>query len=74
MGFGALNEVGEFVATLLVPKTNVGGYANTGRDLVANLVGVLIAAVVLRFTSRGIVPSPRYASGCPDRSSPSTNP
>jgi len=26
MGFGALNEVVEFAATLLVPETNVGGY------------------------------------------------
>ena len=30
MGFGALNEVVEFIATLLVPETNVGGYINTG--------------------------------------------
>ena len=48
MGFGALNEVIEFVATLLVPKTNVGGYANTGWDLVSNLVGAVIAMVGLR--------------------------
>src|SRR5262249_23428925 len=33
MGFGALNEVVEVVATLLVPETNVGGYVYTGRDL-----------------------------------------
>jgi hypothetical protein len=43
-GFGALNEVVEFCATLLVPETNVGGYENTGWDLVANLVGTVIAA------------------------------
>src|SRR5688572_535753 len=30
MGLGALNEVVEFAATLLVPETNVGGYLNTG--------------------------------------------
>jgi len=47
MGFGALNEVVEFVATLLVPETNVGGYINTGWDLVANLVGCTIAGVVI---------------------------
>jgi hypothetical protein len=48
MGFGALNEVVEFVATLLVPETNVGGYENTGWDLVSNLVGVLLAAIAIR--------------------------
>ena len=45
MGFGALNEVIEFVATLLIPETNVGGYINTGWDLVANLTGCTVAAV-----------------------------
>jgi hypothetical protein len=44
MGFGALNEVVEFTATLLIPGTNVGGYVNTGWDLVSNLVGVTLAA------------------------------
>ena len=43
LGFGALNEVVEFAATMLVPETNVGGYENTGWDLVSNLVGVLLA-------------------------------
>lgn len=47
-GFGALNEVIEFVATLLVPETNVGGYVNTGWDLVSNLVGAAAAAIWLR--------------------------
>lgn len=49
-GFGALNEVIEFAATLLVPETNVGGYRNTGWDLVANLVGATIAVGIIRFT------------------------
>ncbi|MBC8289288.1 MAG: hypothetical protein H8E37_03125 [Planctomycetes bacterium] len=48
MGFGALNEVIEFAATLLVPETNVGGYLNTGWDLVANLVGASLAAIGIR--------------------------
>ncbi len=43
MGFGALNEVVEFIATLTLPSTNVGGYRNTGWDLVSNLVGVILA-------------------------------
>ena len=47
MGVGALNEVIEFLATLALPDTNVGGYHNTGRDLIANLLGAATAAVVV---------------------------
>lgn len=49
MGFGALNEVIEFIAVLLIPSTNVGGYVNTGWDLVSNLVGCVVAAVCIRW-------------------------
>lgn len=52
MGFGALNEVIEFIAVLTIPNTNVGGYENTGWDLVANLVGCTIATLVIRMTQR----------------------
>ena len=52
MGFGALNEVVEFIATLLVPETNVGGYINTGWDLVSNLCGTILAALAIRVTRR----------------------
>lgn len=50
MGLGAMNELVEFVATLILPETNVGDYRNTGWDLVSNFVGCLIAVgwVVLR--------------------------
>ena len=47
LGFGAMNEVIEFAATQLLPNTNVGGYVNTGWDLVSNLVGVVIAMLIL---------------------------
>jgi uncharacterized membrane protein YjdF len=47
MGFGAFNEVIEFIATLTLPETNVGGYENTGWDLVFNLIGSAAAAVLL---------------------------
>lgn len=47
MGFGAANEVVEFLATITLPETNVGGYENTGWDLVANVVGCVIAAVLI---------------------------
>jgi hypothetical protein len=46
LGLGALNEVIEFIATLTM-ATNVGGYVNTGWDLVANLVGVVVAMVAV---------------------------
>ena len=49
MGFGALNEIVEFTAVLLVPETNVGGYFNTGWDLVANAVGCLFTCLLIRF-------------------------
>lgn len=61
LGFGALNEVVEFIATLLVPETNVGGYRNTGWDLVANLVGASVAIALIRF--RGRRPSATSRSG-----------
>ncbi|MGE3181034.1 MAG: hypothetical protein AB7N71_05335 [Phycisphaerae bacterium] len=49
MGFGAANEVVEFAATLLMPDTNVGGYQNTGWDLVSNMIGTIIAATAIYF-------------------------
>ena len=47
VGFGALNEIVEFIAVLTIPNTNVGGYENTGWDLVANLIGASIAALII---------------------------
>ncbi|MDX1681814.1 MAG: hypothetical protein R3336_01725 [Phycisphaeraceae bacterium] len=52
LGFGAMNEIVEFIATLTMPETNVGGYINTGWDLVANTVGAVIAAVIIRLGYR----------------------
>ena len=43
LGVGALNEIVEFAATLLLPDTNVGGYVNTGWDLVFDLSGGCVA-------------------------------
>jgi putative membrane protein len=48
LGVGALNEIVEFVATVLVPETGVGGYVNTSLDLVSDLVGAVLALVVIR--------------------------
>jgi hypothetical protein len=58
LGFGALNEVVEFVATLLIPETNVGGYRNTGWDLVSNLIGATTAATWIWLSERRRAPAP----------------
>ena len=53
IGFGAFNEILEFIATLMGP-TNVGGYVNTSWDLVANFAGATVAAVLIYvFDRRG---------------------
>lgn len=49
LGVGGLNEIIEFIATVLVPETGVGGYLNTSLDLVADLLGAILAVVALRF-------------------------
>lgn len=53
MGLGSLNEILEFIAVLTIPDTNVGGYINTGWDLVANAVGALTAVKVVKLTHHG---------------------
>lgn len=45
LGVGAANEIVEFFATLILPETNVGGYVNTGWDLVFDLMGGIVATV-----------------------------
>ena|SRR3989344_4678168 len=55
MGLGALNEIVEFIAVLVVPHTGVGGYNNTGLDLIFNMLGALTAAFFIRYRrNRGI--------------------
>ncbi|MEA2007013.1 MAG: DUF2238 domain-containing protein [Patescibacteria group bacterium] len=46
-GFGALNEVIEFSATVIDPGNGVGGYINNAIDLVSNLIGAIIAMVII---------------------------
>jgi hypothetical protein len=46
MGLGALNEIIEFSAVMLVPNTNVGGYYNTALDLAFNGLGAVTATVI----------------------------
>lgn len=46
LGIGAINETIEFLITLLPGESNVGGFSNTGWDLVANTLGAAAAAFV----------------------------
>ena len=58
-GVGAFNEVVEFGASHLLAATNVGGYENTGRDLVANLIGTAFAGwLVSRRAGGSAAPRP----------------
>jgi uncharacterized membrane protein YjdF len=52
MGLGAVNEIIEFTAVLLVPDTNVGGYYNTALDLVFNALGAVTAVILLALVER----------------------
>ncbi|MCB1378177.1 MAG: DUF2238 domain-containing protein [Alphaproteobacteria bacterium] len=46
IGLGAVNEIVEFSAVMLVANTNVGGYFNTALDLVFNAAGAVTATLV----------------------------
>ncbi|MBX3321698.1 MAG: DUF2238 domain-containing protein [Phycisphaeraceae bacterium] len=45
MGLGAVNEVLEFAVTLFVEDHGVGGYVNTGWDLVCNGIGAVLGGM-----------------------------
>lgn len=47
MGLGAVNEIIEFSAVLMVPDTNVGGYYNTALDLCFNAAGAVLAVALI---------------------------
>ena len=46
MGLGALNEVVEFLAFVVLAQTGVGDVYNTGFDLVFNLFGALAGSFI----------------------------
>lgn len=56
-GVGAINEIIEFIVTVAVPDTNVGGYENMAIDLVCNLLGGTLAVgfLTLRHKRRRLV-------------------
>jgi uncharacterized membrane protein YjdF len=45
-GVGAVNEVVEYIIAKTVEDSNIGGFDNTGRDLIANLLGAAVAGVI----------------------------
>jgi putative membrane protein len=47
-GVGAFNEMVEFLITVIVPDSGVGGYTNTSLDLVADFIGALIAVIIIQ--------------------------
>jgi len=54
LGLGAVNEAVEFVATLAHGQSHVGGYTNTGWDLVTNACAGLLAGVVIHRRRRHV--------------------
>src|SRR5215212_9737089 len=52
LGVGAVNETIEFLITRLPLQSNVGGFSNTGWDLVANSLGAASASVFALFRER----------------------
>jgi len=47
LGIGAFNEIVEFITTVIVPESGVGGYENTALDLVFNLLGAIVATMYI---------------------------
>ncbi len=47
-GFGAFNEIIEFIVDQSLPESGVGGYINTSLDLISNFVWAVIAVVCIK--------------------------
>jgi uncharacterized membrane protein YjdF len=57
IGLGAINETAEFLTTRVVEETNVGGFENTGWDLVSNFLGATVSAMILLARRLGTSPT-----------------
>jgi uncharacterized membrane protein YjdF len=51
LGLGALNETAEFLITRLSSSTSIGGYRNTGFDLISNAIGATVTTLWLYYRS-----------------------
>jgi hypothetical protein len=67
LGLGAVNEIAEFLTTRVVSDNNVGGFENTGWDLVANLAGATLAGLLIWACDSRTPPDGLDLTG-PDRS------
>lgn len=47
-GFGALNEIIEFIVDQSLPESGVWGYINTSLDLISNFIWACIAVIVIK--------------------------
>jgi uncharacterized membrane protein YjdF len=54
LGIGALNEIIEFTATVIIPQTGVGGFINTSLDLVSDLIGAILVMIYIRIKKGNI--------------------
>jgi putative membrane protein len=52
MGFGALNEVLEFLTGFLDKHAGIGGYLNTMLDLCFNLIGAILAVIYINYINQ----------------------
>ena len=52
LGFGAFNEILEFLVMCAVPEAGVGGYTNTSLDLCSNMIGAILALIWIQRRSR----------------------
>ncbi len=52
VGLGAVNEIAEFIATVLFPQNGVGGYVNNALDLVFNSIGAVVIMVFVWWKNR----------------------
>ena len=49
LGVGAFNEIVEALVAATVPQAGVGGYLNTALDLIADLLGAVLAMVFIQW-------------------------
>lgn len=54
LGVGAVNEIVEFITTFFVAETGVGGYVNNSLDLVADLIGAILAMIFIKIKKGSI--------------------
>jgi uncharacterized membrane protein YjdF len=51
-GFGAFNEIVEYLVDSALPESGVGGYINTSLDLCSNMIGAIVGVVYLHLRGR----------------------